>query len=104
MLWFNLSDKSVGGQLGSQRLALAPNGRSVIDAPVTQNEDFKVSLGFYVAGDPKLYPIAETRWQFEPSVRQIYFILNEPGSRTPRVMGFPDRRIPKVQAETVPPE
>lgn len=100
MLWFNLSDKSVGGQLGSQRLALAPNGRSVIDAPATQNDDFKISLGFYISGDKKLYPLADTQWQFNPSVRQVYFVINEPGSRTPRVLGFPDRREPKVQAAT----
>jgi hypothetical protein len=102
MLWFNLSDKMVGGQLGSQRLSIAPNARSVIDAPSAQNGDFKVALGFYMPDDKRLYPLTEAKWQFDPTVRKVYFIVNEPGVRAPRVMGFPDRREPKVKAASVP--
>ena len=94
MLWFNLCDKSVGGQIGKQRLAIAPNARSVLDAPVGEAGDYNVNLAFYVSGDEKLHPLCETKWHHDPAARTVLFIVNQPGSRTPRVMGFPDRREP----------
>ncbi len=92
MLWFNLSDKSVGGQLGKQRLAIAPNGRSLVDSPAGDREDYVVNLAYQVQGDPKLQPICETKWRHDPASRTVLFVVNEPGTRTPRVLGFPDRR------------
>ena len=96
MLWFNLSDKSVGGQIGKQRLSIAPNARSVLDAPAGQSENYNVNLAFYISGDEKLHPLCETKWRHDPASRTVLFLVNEPGSRTPRVMGFPDRREPKA--------
>ena len=97
MLWFNLTDKSVGGQVGNQKLAVASNARSVLDAPVREAIDYYVNLAFYVAGDKNLHPLCETKWRHDPNSRTVLFIVNEPGSRTPRVLGFPDRREPKVK-------
>jgi hypothetical protein len=104
MLWFNLSDKTVGGQIGKQRLSIEPSARSVIDAPASKSEDYNVNLAFYITGNEKLQPLCETKWHHDPGSRTVLFLINEPGSRTPRVLGFPDRREPKAQAMTVPTE
>ncbi len=95
MLWFNLSDKSVGGQIGKQRLSIESNARSILNSPAEKTEDYNVNLSFYVAGDKKLHPLCETKWHHDPTSRTVLFLVNEPGSRTPRVLGFPDRREPK---------
>ena len=97
MLWFNLSDKSVGGQIGSQRLSIAPNARSILDAPAEKTENYNVNLAFYIPGNEKLHPLCETKWHHDPASRTVLFLVNEPGSRTPRVLGFPDRREPKAE-------
>jgi hypothetical protein len=94
MLWFNLSDKSVGGQIGTQRLAIASNARSILDAPAGETGDYNVNLAFYIPGDEKLHPLCETKWHHDPASRTVLFLVNEPGSRTPRVLGFPDSRAP----------
>lgn len=97
MLWFNLSDKTVGGQIGKQRLSIASNARSILDAPSEKADDYNVNLAFYIPGDEKLHPLCETKWHHDPASRTVLFLVNEPGSRTPRVLGFPDRREPKAE-------
>jgi len=98
MLWFNLSDKNVGGQLGEQKLVIAPNGRTVVDAPASKEERYTANLAYYTAGETQLHPLCDTKWRHDPTARSVFFIINQPGSRTPRAMGFPDRR------DTVTPE
>lgn len=97
MLWFNVSDKSVGGQVGKQRLAIAPNGRTLMEAPADAKGEYAVDLAYRTADDSKLHPICETKWRHDPSSRTVMFVTNEPGTRTPRVMGFPDRREAKKE-------
>ena len=92
MLWFNLSDKAVGGQLGKQRLSVAPNARSIVDSPADKNGDYPVDLAFQMPGDSKLQPLCETKWRHDPNSRSLLFVVTEPGTRTPQVMGFHDRR------------
>ena len=92
MLWFNLSNKAVGGQLGKQRLSVAPNARSVVDSPADKNGDYPVDLAFQMPGDSKLQPLCETKWRHDPNSRSLLFVVNEPGTRTPQVMGFHDNR------------
>lgn len=92
MLWYNLSNNRVGGQLGTQKLAMEPKSRVILDAPAKGHDDFNVNLNFYIPGNDRLYPLCETKWSYDPKSRSIYFIVNQPGDRTPRVMGFLDYR------------
>lgn len=92
MLWFNLSDKSVGGQVGKQRMSVAPNARVIVDSPADKGGDYPVNLAFQMPGDSKLQPLCETKWRHDPNSRNLLFVVNEPGNRTPQVMGFHDRR------------
>lgn len=93
MLWFNLTPNKVGGQLGSRQLAMEPNSRAVVDSPAAGNEGYQVNLSFRIPGDERLFPLCETKWTHDPASRTIFFILSHAGSRTPRVMGFPDSRV-----------
>jgi hypothetical protein len=92
MLWYNLTAHEVGGQVGKQKLAMKSRSKVILEAPADKNEDYNVNLSFRIAGKRDLYPLCETRWVHRPTSRMVLFILNEPGSRAPRVLGFPDHR------------
>ena len=92
MLWFNLTAHEVGGQVGRRSLAMKARSRVVLDAPAARSEEYKVNLSFRIAGKDTLYPLCETNWQHDPDSRIVLFVINEGGSRAPRVLGFPDRR------------
>lgn len=92
MLWFNLTPNSVGGQIGSEQLAMAANSRAILKAPASGNEDYNVNLSFRLPGSDVLYPLCETKWQFDSRARTVQFIVVQEGSRAPRILGFPDYR------------
>lgn len=92
MLWYNLTDCSVGGEVGSRRLEMKPNSRVVLDAPAAGSDDYPVNLTFRMADNPRLYPLCETKWRHDPGARSLFFVIAQSGSRTPRVLGFPDHR------------
>lgn len=91
-LWFNLTAHEVGGQVGRRSLAMKARSRVVLDSPAAQSGEYKVNLNFRIAGKDTLYPLCETNWQHDPDSRIVLFVVNEGGSRAPRVLGFPDRR------------
>lgn len=99
MLWFNLTDKTVGGMVGTEKLLAKPNKRLVLDAPAKGHVDYKVSLSFRIPGDKQLYPLADTSWRHDPRSRSVVFIHDDPGSRTPLVNGFSDFREPKRERQ-----
>jgi hypothetical protein len=92
ILWFNLTEQDIGGIVGSQKLLLRAQSRSVMDAPTSKSEGYAVNLSYRRAGNESLYPLCETQWQHDPRSRSLAFVINENGVRTPRVMVFPDYR------------
>jgi hypothetical protein len=97
MLWFNMTKNSVGGILGSRKLAIGPESRVTIDAPAAGAGDYAVNLSFRIPGKKPLYPLCETRWRHDPRSRSVAFIVTEQGLRTPRVLVFPDYREAKTE-------
>jgi hypothetical protein len=93
MLWFNLTAHEVGGQVGKQKLAMKSRSKLILDPPADKAGDYNVNLSFRIAGKGDLYPLCETRWVHDPANRTVLFVINEPGSRAPRVLGFPDHRV-----------
>lgn len=94
MLWFNLTPNSVGGLVGSEKLAMAANSRTILKAPARESGDYNVKLTFRMPNNERLYPLCETKWQFDSRARTIFFVIAQDGNRTPRVLGFPDYREP----------
>ena len=99
MLWFNLTKNTVGGTVGSEKLAIKPNSRVTLDAPARGNTNYPVDLAFRIPGKKPLYPLCETRWRHDPRSRSVAFIITKPGVRTPRVLVFPDYREPAGEGE-----
>lgn len=92
MLWFNLTDSKVGGQVGSRKLLLAPSSRLILDAPANGMEDYHVSLFYQPPGKPEAEPLCETNWSHDPRSRGVFFVLKPGNSPIPRILGFPDFR------------
>jgi hypothetical protein len=65
MLWFNLTDLTVGGMVGTEKLLIGPKKRLVLDAPAKGHVNFPVSLSFRITGDKQLYPLCETKWRHD---------------------------------------
>lgn len=96
-LWFNLTELAIGGKLGSATIILKPKSRAVMEAPRSDAGDYAVSLAYRKEGKEHPYPICETRWVHDPRNRNLGFVLTSQGSRTPRVLVFPDFREEKPQ-------
>lgn len=93
MLWFNLTTNRVGGQLGTEKLALEPNSRKISRAPADGEVNYPVELFYQMPGDDKVRPLVRANWQHYPTDRIVMFVVKEDGNRMPRIMGFSDFRI-----------
>lgn len=92
MMWFNLSPKTIGGDVGSSKLLMKPNSRVLLDAPVRGAEPYQVNLSYRLPDDPRIYPICQTQWIHDPRSRMVVFVLGTEGRSTPQVIGFNDFR------------
>ena len=92
MMWYNLTSNSVGGQLGSQKLAMKGQSRVIIDAPAKANEAFDVNLSYLIPNDPQFHPICDTKWLHDPRARMVMFVYGGEDNSAPQVVGFKDFR------------
>ena len=75
MLWFNLTANSIGGQLGTQQLAMTPNSKTIVKSPAANNDDYNVNLSFRMPGNDRLYPLCETKWLHDTRSRKLFFVV-----------------------------
>lgn len=94
MLWFNLTENTIRGVVGSQNLLINPNSRTILDPPAAKQEDYHVNLQFLPAGKQRAEPLCETNWSQDFHSRSVYFVVNT-GGILPRILGFPDFRQPQ---------
>lgn len=92
MLWFNLTQNKVGGIVGTQKLAINPSSRLLLEEPASRAEEYHVNIRFVAPGKERPEPLCETNWFHDPRSRSVLFILQPPGSNVPRIQGFPDFR------------
>lgn len=99
MMWFNLTDMTIGGRLGTEKILLNPRSQAIMDAPAPAG-DYSVSLAYRVSGKELTYPICETQWTHDPRSRSLAFVIAKEGARTPRVHVYPDFRVVKKEKKT----
>ncbi|MCU0796559.1 MAG: hypothetical protein MUF31_11550 [Akkermansiaceae bacterium] len=97
MLWYNLTENKVGGQVGKRKLLIQGHSREVVEAPAEGMEDYHVSLYFQAPDSEVAEPLCETNWSHDPRSRTVYFVIQPTGSMIPRVLGFPDFRVQEEQ-------
>lgn len=91
-LWFNLTDLTIGGKLGTEKLLINPKGSIVTNAPRNDAGDYPVSIAYHKQGEETSYPICETIWMYDPLSRSLGFIIQQAGAKNPRLMMYPDFR------------
>jgi hypothetical protein len=96
MLWINLTDLTVGGQLGNKQILVKPNGKTIMDAPVTEG-DYPVNVSYHKEGMKRAEPIFQTRWVHDRRARSLAFVISETAAMLPRVMVFEDIRAEKQE-------
>lgn len=95
-MWYNLSSFSVGGQLGTEKLAMKPQSKVFTKAPAADKASYPVNLSYLRPGDPTFYPIAQTQWQHDARSRMVMFVYGGGGNQAPTIAGFKDfREAPK---------
>lgn len=92
MLWFNLTPFEVGGQVGSQKLALKPQSRLILDAPASGFTSYPTKIGYVPEAGTPAEMICSTIWQHDPQARTVNFVIMSPNGGTPRIRGFADSR------------
>ncbi len=90
-LWFNLTENTIGGVLGTQKLLIKPQSRNIIDAPVSKQEEYHVKIQFKSPDNQRVEPLCETNWSHDPQNRSVFFVIDD-GSLLPRILGIPDFR------------
>ncbi len=98
MMWYNLTPHAVGGQLGSQKLAMTGQSRVVTDAPAAGAEPYDVNLSYLVADDPQFHPISQTKWVHDPRSRIVMFVYGGEDNTAPQIVGFKDFRDAPAKA------
>jgi hypothetical protein len=91
-LWLNLTDLTIGGKLGSQKLFIKPRSRTTTNPPANKTAAYPVSMAYRIHGNGLTYPICETKWMHDPRTRTLAIVIANKGIRTPAVLLFPDLR------------
>ena len=99
MLWFNITEKRVGGKIGSEKLDIKPRTRERVGEPRRGVGDYPVELYFTIKGDKHVHPLCESRWRHDPRSRSLVFISNNGKRRAPRIQSFSDFRMPEKKKE-----
>lgn len=92
MMWYNLTNDTVGGTLGERKLVLQPKSRAIVEPPINKQDSYPVELFHQAAGGP-LQPICRTQWHHDPRARMLMFVHNSGNGGTPQVAGFKDFRM-----------
>jgi hypothetical protein len=99
MLWFNLTEKRVGGKVGSEKIDMKPHSRERVSEPRQGGGDYPVELYFTIKGDKHVHPLCESRWRHDPRSRSLVFIANDGKRRAPIIFSFSDFRLPEKKKE-----
>lgn len=99
IMWFNLSKYPVGGQVGTQKLAMKSPSRVITDAPASGRDTYDVSLSCIFPGDPEFHPICRTTWVHDPNSRMVVFFYGGGQNMVPQFSGFKDFRDAPPKAE-----
>lgn len=92
-LWYNLTNHTIYGELGTVKLSIKPFSTEVMKSPVAAGEDtYPVSITYKSAENKRTFPICQTVWTHNNSIRWLGFVFQQPGILTPRVMTFRDYR------------
>ena len=101
LVW-NLSDSTIAGQFGKERILLKPGESKGFQPPMQEFGSYPVGIDCLQKGADKPRAITRSMWQHDPEARQILFVTPQQGNILPRVWGVHDRVPPEKKEEKEP--
>ncbi len=92
MLWFNLTQFKVAGELEDKKLVLEPGDIKRIEAPIDERGAYAVDLFYKRDGSEHVHPVCSTKWRHDPRSRSLVFLMTIPGRQAPVAYSFRDAR------------
>jgi hypothetical protein len=90
-LVYNVSNYTIGGKFGSQRLVVKPGQTELFGEPIPEFGSYRVAIDFIAEKDTEPTALFRSKWQHYPEARQILFVVPQIGQERPRIWGVLDR-------------
>lgn len=87
---YNLTDATIGGKFGTERILVKPGKTETFDAPMRDFGSYPVAIDCILKDDAAPRALCRSNWQHDPEARQILFVVAQKGQPLPRVWSVLD--------------
>ena len=87
---YNLSNATIGGKFGNERIIVKPGKMETFNAPIRDFGSYPVAIDCILKDDAAPRAICRSNWQHDPEARQILFVVAQKGQPLPRVWSVLD--------------
>ena len=87
---YNLTDATIGGKFGTERILVKPGKTETFDAPMRDFGSYPVAIDCILKDDAAPRALCRSTWQHDPEARQILFVVAQKGQPLPRVWSVLD--------------
>ncbi len=99
MLWINLTDSTIQGSLGLQKLNVEANTEVVVGEPHKGPGSYAADLNYLKAAGQNPLPLIQGQWRHSPQSRSLVLVTNGGEHQPPRILSFSDYRNSEAPKE-----
>ena len=92
-LWYNFTGHRIVAKLGSAKMTVDPQGRTISEDPVPASGYYVAQFAFQENGEGEYAPITEQSWWHDSKSRHLGFMYNS-GGKLPKIYFYRDFRDP----------
>ncbi len=97
-LWYNFTGHRIVAKLGSAKMTVDPQGRTISKDPIPASGYYVAQFAFQADGEGALVPITEQSWWHDIKSRHLGFMYNS-GGKLPEIYFYRDFRDPDAIKE-----
>lgn len=90
---FNLSNASIAAKFGDQNVLVEAGKKTVVSPPIEGSGSYPVQIAFKNNENSNWVTIASSTWRHYPAARQLLFVTQTNGRKSPRVWSILDRTL-----------
>lgn len=99
-LWYNFTGHRIVAKLGSAKMTVDPQGRTISKDPVPASGYYVAQFAYQADGKGEFAPITEQSWWHDSKSRHLGFMYNS-GGKLPKIYFFRDFRDPEATNEEI---
>ncbi len=99
-LWYNLTGHRIAAKLGSAKMTIEPQGRTISKDPIPASGYYIAQFAFQENGKGASAPITEQSWWHDNKSRYMGFMYNS-GGKLPKIYLYRDFRDPDAVKEEI---